>query len=915
MGKLYPPVIEGTLPAFYSENGVVKITIPFFMNRAVSYSQVGGFELRIKTVQNGSYLYTVQTYNPAHYELEDSGNLHVTFYLDDKDNKLKIGQFYKIQLAYIYIDEAMKKQFLNAYYAGFIDLDTFSAKMKEYQIIGYYSDAAVAKYTTKPKLYINNLRKGFINAYTNSYTGCYDQTDQDITEKVYTYRFDVYTEEGLCWSSGELLHNSSLDTNVNFSQDLYELNIDVIEKKVYYIQYTITTNNGLTLSTSKYKLMHRELIGPQLNVDLIATLNFDNGYIDVSVKSIPDDYGLPKLVTGAFILLRADKDSAFSKWEEMTRFKLNNENPKDNTILFRDCLFEQGKTYIYALQQYSDNNLYSSKIYSNEIVGDFEDAFLFDGKRQLKLRYNPKMTKFTNTRLEQKQDTIGGKYPFIFRNGQVNYHEFPIGGLISYFMDEANLFLSKYDLITEEKTIDYTTENLAQERLFKMSVLEWLNNGQPKVFRSPEEGNFIIRLLKISLSPENKLGRLLHNFNGTAYEIADYTHENLRNLGFLSTGLIDNTVLSYGTLELKDYQPDAILNSLSSKVLSARFSDMIPGEKVLITFADNTQETIVIGKTGNYFLENLDVPISSIVIPKRYERVKIPDPEQVENYYVFQNEKFIQADLSGTEFQWALMPTMHSFIDNKLVYYQVVNNPLTGLLTYSYETTMENTFEGINKVEINDCTIKQFIGNHNIYKAINNIDEDLDVINPREKVIDYYQMRISVRPVEKFEFIEADMIKYFSSEIQLNTQHPFTLYYNITDNRYYDFNAQESEEFYNPYIIINGEKIVITHDTTINLEQIDNIYQIESGNGVVVEIIYQTRITDYLIEYTNELLFKAKTAYESAVKDYEEKLNYLENEEDMRDPETIYLELSNAREAILDTQKSYLNQLVEQMGG
>jgi hypothetical protein len=36
MSKLYPPIIEETLPAFYSENGIVKFTIPFSMNRAVS---------------------------------------------------------------------------------------------------------------------------------------------------------------------------------------------------------------------------------------------------------------------------------------------------------------------------------------------------------------------------------------------------------------------------------------------------------------------------------------------------------------------------------------------------------------------------------------------------------------------------------------------------------------------------------------------------------------------------------------------------------------------------------------------------------------------------------------------------------------------------------------------------------------
>ena len=56
MAKLYPPILEGVLPAFYSdtvtdiEGEVVRITIPFSMNRSVSSNQVGGFALKIKTV-------------------------------------------------------------------------------------------------------------------------------------------------------------------------------------------------------------------------------------------------------------------------------------------------------------------------------------------------------------------------------------------------------------------------------------------------------------------------------------------------------------------------------------------------------------------------------------------------------------------------------------------------------------------------------------------------------------------------------------------------------------------------------------------------------------------------------------------------------------------------------------------------
>jgi hypothetical protein len=39
-------------------------------------------------------------------------------------------------------------------------------------------------------------------------------------------------------------------------------------------------------------------------------------------------------------------------------------------------------------------------------------------------------------------DTIGGKYPFIFRNGNVYYKEFSISGLISLIADPNEKFLS-----------------------------------------------------------------------------------------------------------------------------------------------------------------------------------------------------------------------------------------------------------------------------------------------------------------------------------------------------------------------------------------------------------------------------------------------------------------------------------------
>jgi hypothetical protein len=66
--------------------------------------------------------------------------------------------------------------------------------------------------------------------------------------------------------------------------------------------------------------------------------------------------------------------------------------------------------------------------------------YLFDGVKQLKIKYNPKVSSFKDVILEQKIDTIGSKYPFIFKNGTVKYKELNLSGLISYHMDEENLF-------------------------------------------------------------------------------------------------------------------------------------------------------------------------------------------------------------------------------------------------------------------------------------------------------------------------------------------------------------------------------------------------------------------------------------------------------------------------------------------
>jgi hypothetical protein len=121
------------------------------------------------------------------------------------------------------------------------------------------------------------------------------------------------------------------------------------------------------------------------------------------------------------------------------------------------------------------------------------------------------MSSFKSTILEQKIDTIGSKYPFFFRNGNVNYKEMPIAGLISYQADEFGAFDERF-AAAALNALENRPDDYYLERIFKREVEEWLTNGKPKLLRTLTEGAFIVRLMNVSFSPEDRLGRRIHSF-------------------------------------------------------------------------------------------------------------------------------------------------------------------------------------------------------------------------------------------------------------------------------------------------------------------------------------------------------------------------------------------------------------------
>ena len=541
----YPPILEGVLPAFYGNF----IKVPFTMNRAVDIGKIQGFKIKIKTIQSNSLVLEQETNS------WDKNNLIIIF-KNLSSNKLQAPNHYKVQIAYIGTDNKASP----------------------------YSTVGIIKYTTKPKV-TASASSGESNIYNpHAILGTY-QTD-DASEKLYSSYFTITdTKNNLFFQSEEKIHNSFDDVEENKSEEKLNLIKTLELGKNYYVQFHIKTINEIEMSSSPQIIRAQEELPLETNFELKANLNYENGYVDLYLTS-----GTRNL-SKKYKLARADSKDNFETWNEILDFEFS--NTPFPISLWQDFTVEQGVSYQYALYQYNNYGFYSTKRLSQIVYVDFEDMFLYDGERQLKIRFNPKVSSFKTNILEMKQDTMGGKYPFIFRNGYVNYKEFPISGLISYLEDDADLFFNKEKFLKDREimaliesgvsisnlndfytTVNLTGENIHNERQFKMAVLDWLTNGKPKIFRSPAEGNYLVRLMNTTLSPlSDGINRMLHTFSSTAYEIDDYNLDKLIEYNFINTNFkLAQQNLSYRTFKLTSLPLGSnLINSIDGIVTELSF--------------------------------------------------------------------------------------------------------------------------------------------------------------------------------------------------------------------------------------------------------------------------------------------------------------------------------------------------------
>ena len=159
----------------------------------------------------------------------------------------------------------------------------------------------------------------------------------------------------------------------------------------------------------------------------------------------------------------------------------------------QDLSIESGTWYKYSihiLDKETGRTLYTP-VETELVMCVFEDIFLVSGNMQIRLQFNPSVSGFKYNVAESQQVTLGGRYPYIKRNGNNYYRTFSISGLISSLTDETDWYDAylfhgnthlNYDFTIKDH-LDYHYNELYSDYDNEHNISKYLNPTYERLFR------------------------------------------------------------------------------------------------------------------------------------------------------------------------------------------------------------------------------------------------------------------------------------------------------------------------------------------------------------------------------------------------------------------------------------------------
>ena len=520
---LFPPIVDTYTKPCIAET-TTKYEIPFTLSNFNKITDIA--DKAILTISSVESNYTVITNGQDALLVNvDKDKMVIELPINEIENiegKMRINKYYRVQLRFISINVT--------------DFSNFGASW----IINHQND--LSEWST-----ITLIRA--ISQPILSFVG-YDETISAIKVNQFasligSLSFANSEEKSVLKQYRILVPELDIDSNViypSLNYDINQINYTLTKRLpeqsevLDFINITIEYSTD-TLYSDIYKTkLIVENGGDAPKVSIVAKPDIRSGNIKVVVQKKDEDL----IENATYSIVRTSSKHNWSDFEIIKNIVIKSDYLNGFTLI--DNSVESGVYYKYGVC-FNKNNQISSVVEAAPAMCFFDDMYLSAKDKTLKIKLNPTLNSFKQTILESKNDTLGSKYPFIKRNGDVNYKQFPIGGLISFSGNDNDSFVTKIQLFGNNQTIldlynSFNEKNNISdcydyilEKEYRNKVMDFLYKDDIKLFRSLTEGNILVKLMDINFSPNASLGRLVYSFTANAIEVDDCTAENLSKYG------------------------------------------------------------------------------------------------------------------------------------------------------------------------------------------------------------------------------------------------------------------------------------------------------------------------------------------------------------------------------------------------
>ena len=463
-------------------------------------------------------------------------------------NVFNAGEFYKVQIRFTNNQVTLPKQY------SLIQESWYNSNINYFS---QWSQVILVKGITKPVLELNDFSKNLDeesftlqDIYVTGKVYFPDKNDNEYLKKYQIQLFDANGKR--LQSSGEIYSNAY--NNINGINYKIKYNLDNSEENIFSLVISLQTNN---LYEEKYTFPFKvDLIQYTVlssDIQIQAEGNKEGGYIKVHTYS---GSNIDKLGTN-YIIRRSSSKNNFEYWEDMYTFLAPFGEKLDQTWI--DKTVESGVFYKYCLQQRNVQGFRSNFIQTRRpVMIILDDIFLLDKQQQLKVKFDPQVNNYSHVISQTLTQTIGSKYPFIRRNGNTDYRTFSLNGTISYLMDVGEngmksspnelygadqtnneIYLNYYIPFNQDNGINSYNDSVRQ-RDFRERVIEFLYRNTVKLYKSTTQGNLLVKLMNISLTPNNTLNRHIYSFTCTVQEIDEFNLQNCNKYGIQDIGQYTN---------------------------------------------------------------------------------------------------------------------------------------------------------------------------------------------------------------------------------------------------------------------------------------------------------------------------------------------------------------------------------------